>query len=114
MIILDALVALIILYSLIGLILGITWFSIGKILELDKDSEYWSLVLNSASGLVYFLIVVTIFWLPALFPYIRQWKLRLKFNKDRVPRGPIAAWREILFRPLYYLKEHFFNWYNIQ
>lgn len=114
--ILYTLGVMLILYLAIGLVLGFVWFALAKIIEMDSQSEYWGLILNSAIGLLYFLMIVMVFWLPALIPIGRQWRHRLKFNKERLPQHQRAAatWKTILSRPYYTLKEHIFNWYYVQ
>ncbi|WP_145950153.1 hypothetical protein [Paenibacillus sp. Y412MC10] len=114
--ILYTLGVMLIMYLAIGLILGFVWFALAKIVEMDNRSEYWGFILNSAIGLLYFLMVVLVFWLPALIPIGRQWGQRLKFNKERVPQQHVASpsLKSILGRPYYTLKEHIFNWYYSQ
>lgn len=112
----HTLCVILIMYLAIGLTMGFLWFALAKIVEMDNQSEYWGLILNSAFGLLYFLVVVMVFWLPALIPIIRKWRHRLKFNKERLPhqQRALSQWRTNIGRPYYTLKEHIFNWYYLQ
>ncbi len=106
--------SIIFLYVFTGLILGIMWFALAKILELDNQSDYWSLILNSPIGLAYFLVVMLFFWLPALLPFIRQWKSVFSPENQGTSQFQQVTWRRIILRPFRSLKEHIFNWYYIQ
>ncbi|WP_044647914.1 hypothetical protein [Paenibacillus terrae] len=105
---------IIFLYAFIGLILGILWFALAKILELDNQSDYWSLILNSPIGLAYFLVVMLFFWFPALLPFMRRWKSIFMSKMEGTTQYQQVTWQRILLKPFRSLKEHIFNWYYIQ
>lgn len=81
----ELLLKFLIFYLLIGLCIHIVLFFLAKVRcmdEKDIGGEGWYLILNSVRGLLFFLLIGSIKWLPVTIPFLIKRNSKLSFWKN--------------------------------
>lgn len=99
-------------YIFIGLIIHIALFLVAKVRSLDEEDDNgdgWYLILNSVRGLIRFLLIGSIQWLPVTISF-----MYIRINRMNTIRRKISDWSliQLLFNRNNYLRERFIRKYQ--
>jgi hypothetical protein len=92
-------------YLTVGFILYLFFLLWAKAKNLDDKFTGWYYVLNSARGMLYFLLSGSFIWAPVLLPFVLE-------RFEMVKRNRIVVWMQYIKNPLKIHQDWFKRFYQ--